>query len=607
MRKKGLFAGAVALLAAGTGAQAFEVQQYLGFADGSLDAIRAHMAAVQPDATATADRIDFGDSGEEYGEFAGTRPFPAAGDHTGSDGVNDLFVLRATGGFVTEIPGRFVFKTRSDDGVYLLIDGQTVIADGNFHAPTENWGEIALQPGPHSIELVYFEDNYAAVIELSSERPDGGYDPVIEGGTLSPKYPDDPAAVVSETAAAPAEIEAAAAPEAPAGPEQTVGVWHGVFDMGGQTRTVSLVSTPEAAMLYVNNPYFFGGNERGACNAIFTPADRFAAMQEQGNDCNPTGAPWAIDGLDGEGRLVVHGTYRSDERSYALPFVYGPESQVSTMPDSTLDLAGVTLAPTVGEIMDTISAGFPPAGDPPPRSAFTDPLAEYDAVEEFPGWIAVGADNSGYLIHASPDADANDYREFPENEFVILSREAVYVPGRGLFGREARPWGLVRFWLPAQADVPTVQTLRTALEAKYGTPGWTRTLGGNYGEYIGWGFDPAGNALGPEAAARCGSWVRDAGLLDLFSIEVRGGGNPDLVFPARSGCGIQLIVGHPNFTRPTDQVAPVIFALYDPQSVLVTRWSEKVERLAQDMIYARRSIDESAARRAERDGKQPDL
>ncbi|MBC7154857.1 MAG: hypothetical protein H5U19_09680, partial [Rhodobacteraceae bacterium] len=46
MRKKGLFAGAVALLAAGTGAQAFEVQQYLGFADGSLEAIRAHMAGV---------------------------------------------------------------------------------------------------------------------------------------------------------------------------------------------------------------------------------------------------------------------------------------------------------------------------------------------------------------------------------------------------------------------------------------------------------------------------------------------------------------------------------------------------------------------------------
>lgn len=603
MRKKGLFAGAVALFISGTGAEAFEVQQYLGFADGSLEAIRAHMADVAPAATATTDRVDFSDYGDADGEFPGTLPFPAAGGYTGNDGVNDNFVLRATGSFTTEVPGRFVFKTRNDDAAYLLIDGQVVIADGSFHPPGETWGEIALKPGRHTMNLYFVEVSGGALIEVSNERPQGGYDLVVEGGTLAPKYPDDPADATVGTVAAASETAASL-------PDQTLGLWSQSFAINGRNRTVSVLSTPEAVLVYVNGP-FSGGRgapELFSCTAIFIPAERFDAMREDGNDCNDLGEPFVINGLDDQGRLVVTGKVRETEYAYPLAFLAGPETALSVVPTTALDLAGVTLAPTVGEIMDTISASFPHVGDPSARSAFeTDFTASYSAVDEFPGWIAVDGNNSAYLIHASPDADANDYRDFPENEFVILSREAVYVPGRGLFGRESRPWGLVRFWLPAQADVPTVGTLRKALEAKYGAPGWTRTLGGNHGEYIGWGFDPAGNLLGPEAAALCGSWARDDGLLDLFSIEVRGGRNPDLRFPSRAGCGIQLVVGHPNVTRPIDPAAPVVFAIYDPQSALVTRWTRQIERLAAEMSQARHSIDQAAAERAERDGRQPDL
>ncbi len=38
-----------------------------------------------------------------------------------------------------------------------------------------------------------------------------------------------------------------------------------------------------------------------------------------------------------------------------------------------------------------------------------------------------------------------------------------------------------------------------------------------------------------------------------------------------------------------------------------TRWTRQLERLADGMSQARQSIDQAAARRAERDGQQPDL
>ncbi|MBC7140420.1 MAG: hypothetical protein H5U17_17340 [Defluviimonas sp.] len=178
--------------------------------------------------------------------------------------------------------------------------------------------------------------------------------------------------------------------------------------------------------------------------------------------------------------------------------------------------------------------------------------------------------------------------------------------GRG----EARPWGIVRVWTPAWNDRPTVETLHKALEAKYAAPSWMQTLGGGYGVRLVWSFDPAGEPLGAQDAERCSSAFvgrRPLGALHLASLDYRGSALPDLEFVTREGCGVQLVVSHPNVTRPIDPVAPVVFAIYDPQSALVTRWTRQLERMAADMSYARQSIDQAAAERAERDGRQPDL
>lgn len=609
MRKKGLFAGTVALLAAGTGAQAFEVQQYLGFADGSLEAIRAHMAGVAPAATATTDRVDFSDYGDADGEFPGTLPFPAAGGYTGNDGVNDNFVLRATGSFTTEMPGRFVFKTRNDDAAFLLVDGQVVIADGNFHPPTENWGEIALAPGSHSIELYFVEVSGGGLIELSNERPEGGYDPVIEGGTLFPKYPDAPAEATAvgtdggtpepAPAAEAAAEEIAAAPEPAAQPEQTVGMWFQHFEVQGGRLTVSFISAPEAALLSVSG---------GAidCHAVFTPGDRFAQMREEGNDCNPAGTAFVIDGLDGEGRLTISGRVGDLELTLPLPRLTGPEVTASTVPAVTLDLAGVTLAPTLGEIMERVSAAFTPAGDPPPQSAIPkDPVGYYEPHPSDPAWTTVSTSPVGpYLSFSTADAEPDDLRFYPENEFVILSR------GPSGFQPDNRPWGLVRIWVPAEADRVTAESLYAALERKYGPPSRIQTLGAGHGGRLAWSFDTAGNLLDAAASDRCSNKFpgrqRMAALYYTELADLRGS-LPALEFPTREGCGLQLVVGHPAYSRPTDTLGAVSFALYDPQEVLARRWSDELAGLAWQVQKARDGIATAAAERAERDGRQPDL
>ncbi|WP_170317678.1 PA14 domain-containing protein [Paroceanicella profunda] len=612
MHKTAVFAGAIALFAAGTGAEAFEVAQYSGFVDGSLETIRAHMAAVAPAATVTTDRIDFSDYGDADGEFPETLPFPAAGGYTGNDGVNDTFVLRATGTFMTERPGRFVFKTRNDDAVFLLVDGQPVIADGNFHPPTENWGEIALRPGAHSIELYFVEVSGGGLIELSNERPEGGYDPVIEGGILAPKYPDAPAgapAVAGADGGLPAaeptseqspQEPVAATPEPAAQPEQTIGMWFQRFKVQGGLLTASFISSPEAALLSLSS----GGAVN--CHAVFAAAERFAQMREDGNDCNPAGTSFVIDGLDGEGRLAISGRVGDLDLTLPLPRLTGPEVTTSTMPARPLDLAGVTLAPRLGEMMARVSANFTPAGDPAPQSAIPkDPVASYEPHPTDPAWTTVSTSLAGpYLSFSTPDAEPDDLRVYPENEFLILSRDPSG------FQPDSRPWGLVRIWIPVEADRVTAETLHAALERKYGPPSRTRTLGAGHGGRLAWSFDTAGGRLDAAASDRCSNKYpggTDTGALHYAELGDLGGRLPDLEFPTRQGCGLQFVVGHPAYSRPTDTLAAVSFALYDPQDVLARRWSDELAGLAWQVQNARDSIATATAERVARDGKQPDL
>ena len=105
--------------------------------------------------------INFSSSfGGAVGRFAGDNSFPF--------GDGDNYVVRAQGTFaISETrAGDWTFGINSDDGSRLLIDGQVIINDDSIHAPEDRFGTIQLDPGMHTIDLLFFENTGGAALEL---------------------------------------------------------------------------------------------------------------------------------------------------------------------------------------------------------------------------------------------------------------------------------------------------------------------------------------------------------------------------------------------------------------------------------------------------------
>jgi hypothetical protein len=80
----------------------------------------------------------------------------------------NLFSVRWTGQIQPRYSELYTFRTLSDDGVRLRIDGRLIIDDWRQHARTENAGEIALDAGRwYPITLEYFDATGAGSISLS--------------------------------------------------------------------------------------------------------------------------------------------------------------------------------------------------------------------------------------------------------------------------------------------------------------------------------------------------------------------------------------------------------------------------------------------------------
>ena len=86
-------------------------------------------------------------------------PDPALGANT--------FSVRWTGQIESAFTETYTFRTRSDDGVRLFVNGQTVIDEYVPQVPTSHTGSIALVAGEKvDIEIEYFEAGGGAVMEL---------------------------------------------------------------------------------------------------------------------------------------------------------------------------------------------------------------------------------------------------------------------------------------------------------------------------------------------------------------------------------------------------------------------------------------------------------
>lgn len=77
-----------------------------------------------------------------------------------SDGLNERIksntVVRFTTNLVVDREDTYTFYTRSDDGSKLYIDGKEVVDNDGDHGVKENDGSLSLQPGYHSLEVLWF-------------------------------------------------------------------------------------------------------------------------------------------------------------------------------------------------------------------------------------------------------------------------------------------------------------------------------------------------------------------------------------------------------------------------------------------------------------------
>ena len=80
--------------------------------------------------------------------------------------VNDDFQVRWTGEVNAPISGQYNFRTHSDDGVRLFVNGSLIIDSWFDYPPTSNTGLIELNEGQHTIVLEYYENGGGAMCDL---------------------------------------------------------------------------------------------------------------------------------------------------------------------------------------------------------------------------------------------------------------------------------------------------------------------------------------------------------------------------------------------------------------------------------------------------------
>jgi hypothetical protein len=72
-------------------------------------------------------------------------------------GQGDQFLIEQTRTFLAPSAGTYTFRTSSDDGSWLWVDGRAVVVNNGLHGETEVTGAIDLSAGPHVVAFKYFE------------------------------------------------------------------------------------------------------------------------------------------------------------------------------------------------------------------------------------------------------------------------------------------------------------------------------------------------------------------------------------------------------------------------------------------------------------------
>jgi hypothetical protein len=89
----------------------------------------------------------------------------------GPFGLTDRFITLQTRSFQVSTPGEYTFGITSDDGAWLLIDGQVVVSRPGLHPAESATGVIKLERGVHTIAVIGFESTGNAYLAYDYRPP----------------------------------------------------------------------------------------------------------------------------------------------------------------------------------------------------------------------------------------------------------------------------------------------------------------------------------------------------------------------------------------------------------------------------------------------------
>ena len=122
--------------------------------------------------------------GNPVGSFAWNGGFTdwGNGGPFGATGLVDQFIIEQTRAFSVPARGSYTFRTTSDDGSWLWIDGQQVVANPGLHDADEGiTGTLELAAGTHVVAFKYFERTGDAAAGYEIRAPDADtYTPLTD-------------------------------------------------------------------------------------------------------------------------------------------------------------------------------------------------------------------------------------------------------------------------------------------------------------------------------------------------------------------------------------------------------------------------------------------
>jgi DNA-binding beta-propeller fold protein YncE/4-amino-4-deoxy-L-arabinose transferase-like glycosyltransferase len=90
---------------------------------------------------------------------------------TPNEAIISPYSVQWIGQVAAPVEGSYIFGTRSDDGSFLLIDGQLVVDNGGLHGAEYREGSIVLTRGWHDIEVKYSDNGGSRAMELWWQPP----------------------------------------------------------------------------------------------------------------------------------------------------------------------------------------------------------------------------------------------------------------------------------------------------------------------------------------------------------------------------------------------------------------------------------------------------